>query len=389
MNSLKTLFIVAVLGAVAYGVYVSINRSPQTEEALDSAPAWPGAPQVQIPGPGAASPQFPPGGPVAEMAPRFSSGPLATSPPPIGTQANGGPAASPSGGGVGASGGVASPGAFPARGTAQTPVGHADHLGTSPNALPGTQVPTSDPSAGRSSQGGMDGEFDVFMQAIQAKLDEGHLAEALLALSSLYDNPNVPPEQAQVMTDLLDQLAGTVIYSRQHLLEAPYRVRPGDTLQQIAQSYNVPWQLLARINGVRDPDRLEPGQELKVVRGPFNALVELDKYELTLMLGGSYAGRFPVGVGRDHAHLEGSYTVQGKTPNPPYYSRDANFAANDPNNPLGRVWIDLGNHVGIHGTNDPQNLHRTAGRGSVCLGDQDIEDLFGILSVGSRVIIQR
>jgi lipoprotein-anchoring transpeptidase ErfK/SrfK len=231
-------------------------------------------------------------------------------------------------------------------------------------------------------------KFQALMQAVQVKLEEGHLAEALLALTALHDNPIVPPEQVQKVTRLLDQLAGTVVYSRQHLLEPPYRVRPGETLEQIAETYQVPWQLLAKINGVHDP--LQPGQELKVVRGPFNALVNLDKFELTLMVGGRYAGRFPIGIGRDYSHVEGSYVVHDKVLNPTGFNARTSPGAGDPNSQLpGTYWIDLGGRLGIHGTSNPQDLHRSGGQGSICLGQRDIEDVYGILSVGSRVIIRR
>ena len=107
------------------------------------------------------------------------------------------------------------------------------------------------------------------------------------------------------------------------------------------------------------------------------------------MLQNRYAGRFPIGVGMDHTQLEGSYVVRDKATNPTYYGPSGSIPAGDPNNPLGQYWIDLGDQIGIHGTNDPGNLHRTGGQGSVCLGNPDIEDVFDILSVGSRVVIQR
>jgi len=40
-------------------------------------------------------------------------------------------------------------------------------------------------------------KFAEFMQAIQKKLNEGRLPEAHLALSSLYDNPDLPQAQAR------------------------------------------------------------------------------------------------------------------------------------------------------------------------------------------------
>ncbi len=233
-------------------------------------------------------------------------------------------------------------------------------------------------------------KFAEFMQAVQKKLDEGRLPEAHLALSSLYDNPDLPPAQARQLTELLDQLAGTVIYSRQHFTEQPYLVRPGDTLDQIADRYNVPPLLLARINGIRENVPLEPGHELKVIRGPFNALIHLDKHELTLMVEGRYAGRFPIGIGCDQPKLEGTYIVREKNTNPPYRSPDGiTVPGGDPRNPFGKFWIGLSSNIGLHGTVDPQNIGRDDNRGNICLGDRDIDDLYGILSIGSRVVIQR
>ena len=237
-------------------------------------------------------------------------------------------------------------------------------------------------------------KFAAFMNAVQQKLAEGKLAEAHLALSKLYANPDLPPDQTKQINDLLDRLAGTVIYSRQHLLEPPYVTRQGDTLANVAQRYSVPWQLLARINGLMPPGAtndaegtkdqpLPLGMELKVVRGPFDAVVDLDRHELTLMLNERYAGRFRIGVGRDQPLLDGNYTVQDKTLNPAYRG------ANDPNSPPSGAWIGLGDRIGIHGVSDPQGIGRDDNRGAICVDDRDLQDLYGILSVGSRVTIRR
>jgi len=227
------------------------------------------------------------------------------------------------------------------------------------------------------------------MASVDQKLAAGELAEAHLALSGLYGNPKLPVEMSHRVIDLLDQLAGTVIYSREHYLEDPYTVQPGDSIETIAAKYDVPPEVLARINGVGGPEDLQPGQQLKVIRGPFSAVVDLENYELTLMLGRRYAGRFPIGVGEDQVRLEGTYTVQSKVPNPPYNGPDGMIPAGDANNPLGELYIDLGHYVGIHGTNNPAELHRTAGRGTIRLAERDIDDLYGMLSVGSEVVIRR
>ena len=58
------------------------------------------------------------------------------------------------------------------------------------------------------------------------------------------------------------------------------------------------------------------------MRGPFEAVVRLDRHELTLMVQNRYAGRFPIGVGRDQPKLDGSYTVRDKALDPAYKGPD-------------------------------------------------------------------
>jgi hypothetical protein len=256
------------------------------------------------------------------------------------------------------------------------------------------------PSSTNPTESLLQSKFAALMTDVQKALDEGRFSEAHLALSHLYGKPDLPAELAKQVTALLDQLAGTVIYSRQYYLEPPYVTQQGETIETVAQKYNVPWELLARINGLIPPaavtdsavkDRPLPARmELKVVRGPFDAVVNLDRHELTLMLQGRYAGRFPIAVGRDQPTLEGSYTVREKAVNPTYYGPDGTtINPNDPRNPLGHAWIGLTDRIGIHGVNNPQAIGRSDNQGAIGVGDRDLQDLYGILSVGSRVTVMR
>jgi LysM repeat protein len=235
------------------------------------------------------------------------------------------------------------------------------------------------------------GEFSAVMNNVWAKLNDRRLDEALRMLTPWRNEPRLSPEQAQQVQQFLDQLAGTVIYSREHWLERqPYRVQTGDTLQKIAQKYQVPAPLLAKINGIEASGFLEPGRELKVVRGPFRAVIDLKKHELSLLLDGRYAGRFPVGVAQDLYQLEGTFRVLSKTKNPTYYYGDNQvIEAGDPNNPLGKHLLGLDNQTAIHGTNDPANIGRANEHGWISLGAGDVADLYDILSVGSQVVIRR
>ena len=229
-------------------------------------------------------------------------------------------------------------------------------------------------------------DFAVFMKAVRTTLEAGHVDDAHKALSRLYNNPRLTAEESRQLIGLLDQTAGTLIYSRQHLLESPYRVQPGDTLERIGQIYNVPPELLGKINGMPLGQPLPPGTEVKVLRGPFEAQIDLGRCEMALFIQGRYAGRFPIGIGRDRPPQEGKFMVRGKTVNPP------NAPPADPADPIqrpGRPRLNLDNQITIHAADQPQSVGRAEGRGCIGLGDRDIGDVFDILSVGSTVTIRR
>ena len=100
-------------------------------------------------------------------------------------------------------------------------------------------------------------------------------------LTQWYGNSTLSPPESEQVQSLLNQLAGTVVYSNQSCLVPPYVVRSGDTLESIAKQYDVPWQLLAKINGIPASDLVQPGQQLKVIHGPFSAAVDLSKGQMS------------------------------------------------------------------------------------------------------------
>ncbi len=428
MNTLKPLLTVAVLAGIGYGVYIRIN-SGNDAPPPGVAEGWETAPKVQLPetaSPAGSTPWGPGRGPStggtappfggsrggpshASEAPAFTNSPpaMAQSRPPVAADAGGPPArySDP------ADAQVAPPAEYvpqnaPPSGAygipnSQDPAAQRGHA-PDPSIVP-AEVEASvadryrtNPATGGQAQGGQapsaDGSSSTFfasMDAAQRELEAGQMAAALQQLSSWYDDPRLAPNDQQRLTQLLDQVAGTVIYSTQHLLEPPYEVQPNERLDDIAQRYNVPWQLLAKINGIEDPQSLRPGERLKVVRGPFSAVVSLEKRQLTLLLNGSYAGRFAIGIGQEHPPQEGTFAVSDKVVNPVYRGRDRAIGADDQNNPLGERWIGLGSELAIHGTNRPEDIGRTDLPGSISLNPRDVEDVYDILSLGSKVIIRR
>lgn len=399
MNALKTVVMLAFLGAVGYVVYLSITKNPRHATDQAAAPLWPSTPKSQLTAPGALVPQLPTapptvstGTPLASPAPLTS--PLPAMPPPAATM----PDAMvrtlppPPGSTVPAAGPMTLP---PSAATPPSP--YASSLPKPPAEMASAALPAAMPGpAGAAppspppADAEMVAQFRALMEAVRARLDEGKLDEGLQRLTEIYEMSSLPDEQQAEVVELLGQVAGTVIYSRQHLLLPPHRVQPGETLDSIAVKYQLTPELLAKINGLDARSPLPPGQELKVIPGPFSAVVRLDRRELVLYVKGMYAGRFPIGLGRDRPLTEEVYGVKDKIFRPAYTGPDRTAAAaDDPRNPLGRCLLDLGNDIGIHGTNDPAAIGRDNNRGTISLGDRDLADAYDILTIGSRVTIQR
>ena len=225
--------------------------------------------------------------------------------------------------------------------------------------------------------------FAAVWPEIQTALARQELAQAHEILSQWYGNPALSPAESQQVETLLSQLAGTVVYSTEHQLEPPYIVRAGDTLPAIAEKYQVPWQLLAKINGIPAADAVRQGQELKVIRGPFTAVIELGKQQLTLALGGRYAGRFPITAEPGADSREGQWVLEQKLASPTTGSIDRVLVLRS-GSPLA-----VGETISITSGPAAPSGPTAVAPSAIRLSAQDAEELADILSVGSRIMIRR
>lgn len=262
-----------------------------------------------------------------------------------------------------------------------------------PPSPPSSEGPAVNPNSLGAGQEGVrfdpkEAVFDRGWKEAQRELADGKPLQALLVLSKLYADPRLSADERRQLHDALDPLAAQVIYSTDHLLDQPYQVRRGDTLPAIAEQYRVPWQLLANINGIRDPEFLVPGTRLKVLRGPFRAEVDLATQEVVLYWKQLYAGRFPVSVGQEPAPTPGEFEVREKQTSRDYRGSDGKvIPAGSATNPYGNVFLDLGRNVAIHSSALAEGGPPSGG--CISLSPRDAEDVFAILSVGSTVTIRR
>ncbi|HEX4130588.1 MAG TPA: L,D-transpeptidase family protein [Pirellulales bacterium] len=368
---LKTLCAGVVLAALGYGGYATLTRRADPPEPA-GAGDWGNAPQVEMPTVASSEPpavSLPDAAAADAPAPHYLA-PSTTTPPSAVDPATDA-LASAARAAIDPS--AAAPAAESSAATTM-PIATLTAEGIEPAAPEAPDVHT---------------EFMTAWNDAQGLLARHELAEALLRLSEWSTDTRLSPADRTQLFDLLDQLAGTVVYSREHLLSPAYVVQPGDSLERIADRFGVTWQLLGKINGIAEGQPIRAGDSLKVLQGPFDALVTLNDCELTLFIHGRYAGRFRVGIGQDQSTPEAELVVQNKVTNPTYYGPNQVIGPEDPNNPLGGRWIDLGNKLGIHGTSDPSSIGKAESRGCIRMGQQDIVEVYDILSIGSRVTIVR
>jgi LysM repeat protein len=199
--------------------------------------------------------------------------------------------------------------------------------------------------------------------------DTNKIRNAFVQLSRLYEHQELNDAEKASMKPLLDRLALNVIYSRNaHILEPVYIVKLGDSIDSIARTFDLSPALLMKINGLTGARSLESGTELKIIVGHFDAKISTGHRELTLILGGLYAGRFPIALGERIEHLRGEFYVSSKT------------------DTWNEKSLTLNNGVVFYGTDRPQPGDPLAT--TVRFTQQDAKELFDILTEGSVIVFE-
>lgn len=211
--------------------------------------------------------------------------------------------------------------------------------------------------------------------------DRAHVREQMAALNAdLIFSPRVYPN---------DPFATT------------YEVQSGDSLSRIAQREGVAteWLLIQRVNRLSNPSSIYQGQKLKLVRGPFHAVVSKSAFRMDVYIGPPgeidqwmYVRSFPVGLGEQDGTPLGAFTVRRHSKLIDPFWRNPRtgeeFAASDPKNPIGDHWIGLRglgqaetfSGYGIHGTIDPGSIGQEMSMGCVRMLPEDVALVYELLT---------
>lgn len=268
-----------------------------------------------------------------------------------------------------------------------------------PSAQP-TSAPALPTSAGR------DPAVERLLSAAQAELASNRWVEARSSFNRALHHPQALPADQAAARDQLAHIAATLTFSPQvtegDAMVESYAVQAGDSLVKIAKAreLGVDWRFIQRLNGMSDPGKLRLNQKLKLVRGPFHAVVHKDDYRLDLYADAKdaegnrmYLRSFAVGLGEFRSTPLGAFAVRegSRLINPHWVNprTGEKFHADDPKNPIGERWIGLvGTEpdteklqgYGIHGTVEPDSIGQDRSMGCIRMLGPDVELIYELLA---------
>jgi len=134
-----------------------------------------------------------------------------------------------------------------------------------------------------------------------------------------------------------------------------------------------------------------------VINPPFNGqwiTINKTKTILTLYNGNKVVKKYPVAIGNPSSLTPtGKFTTVNRIRNPAWggggYAKPVRGGS--PANPLGYRWMGLspkgGSEYGIHGNTNPYSIGTYASHGCIRMFNQDVEEIFEKVSIGTQVWI--
>ena len=166
-----------------------------------------------------------------------------------------------------------------------------------------------------------------------------------------------------------------------------HEVQPGDSLAKIAKKYNTTVELIKKSNGLAG-DVIKAGQRLRIWQGTFSVLVDKSQNIMILKSNDDVIKVYPVATGKNNITPVGTFKIVDKLINPVWFKSGAIVPPDSPENILGTRWMgfDIPGY-GINATTDPSSIGQQLTAGCVRMRNEDVEELYGLLPVGTQVTI--
>ncbi len=228
--------------------------------------------------------------------------------------------------------------------------------------------------------------------------------DALLKLGEVYESQQQFVEARAMYRMLLDQFpdSSLAVATQTRLgnvnvallfspmvtdLDTAVEVKPGDTLGKLASKYGTTVEFLKKANSLKS-DVIRVGQKLKAPKGRFGIVVDKSQNQLLLTENNQFVKSYVVATGSENSTPVGTFKIVNKINNPVWYTQGAVVPPESPENILGTRWLGIDKQgYGIHGSVDPSAMGQQITAGCVRMTNQDVEELFAIVPVGTDVTI--
>lgn len=177
-----------------------------------------------------------------------------------------------------------------------------------------------------------------------------------------------------------------------------YEIISGDTLSGIANRFDTTITAVQKGNDL-DPvsPMIYPGHTLRIYRGQWWIDISKQNYTLILMDGDQLFKIYRIAIGREDRTPIGTFEIENKLKEPTWTPAGKVIPYGDPENVLGTRWMGLLpiatpdsnlSGYGIHGTWDPNSIGTAASKGCIRMRNEDVNELFDIVTIGTRVEIK-
>ncbi len=167
-----------------------------------------------------------------------------------------------------------------------------------------------------------------------------------------------------------------------------YTVHPGDSLSSIATRFRTSVELLKESNRLTS-NFIRPNDQLKVPTTVFSVKISKKTNTLILLADGKFFKEYLVGTGKYNKTPVGKFKITNKLVEPVWYKPEGGVIPyGDPDNLLGTRWMGINfPGYGIHGTWEEDSVGKQSSAGCIRLRNNEVEELFKILPVGTEVVI--
>ncbi len=167
-----------------------------------------------------------------------------------------------------------------------------------------------------------------------------------------------------------------------------YTVKSGDSVDRIARRFGTTVELIQKSNEIANPNRIKIGEHLRVLSAKVSVFVSKSRNDLVVNLNGQFFKRYKVGTGKYGRTPTGDFSILERISEPVWWhpnGKEVPFG--DPENILGTRWMTLVKGYGIHGTWDRESIGKAESAGCVRMLNEDVEELYRLLPLGTPVTL--